>query len=682
MPGKYIRLLKQIALDRILDAKTAGVLLNAHVVQTDGGPGSGNWGHKGRPGKVGGSGKGGGRQYRGGRSDIKYVGSRGDWLNGLSGQRQHEAEKFVARMRDGRDMKLKLKDEVESLLRSGGMKADEAEKLIKERGLDKVRQDMTPEEYVMRCCPPAVKRNLLDYMAEARGWDEHAGKLIDENLSDDEKRLVEALGNKYGMAFIGNVGIPDDSSMTDQWDPEDLAFWQDMKSKAMDGPTSGKEPPEELMYEAGLKERPKRAINIEWATGRELAAEIRLRTISRTQRGTYEEVMDLWKHPGEVEELEKKAFKETENYDFRRYYELMRYMEDKIEHSKLGDELSTLWRRPSDELQKNLTEDEYKKLEELSKEAADKWTTLPKYIRNQMRYPEAVEAFALMNKALGGADCIDIAREATKAYREKAKQEEEEKKRLEEERKKRLEEAERQIEEHHQASLKVFEAGKTERAKKYASAKDSNDVARIMSEGGIFAKDAEADMTGVDVECARAVADSYERVVSRFPFLAGTLGKLTPNEKRYNVYACCYSYLGGGIDLNASQMFFGNIEKIKRNYEGNVASNYHPKGTDYTSVVTHELGHALDGYLTRKGILGGEIRTKTSGFSGKLRLKVLKKLGLHLRDVGSGCSQYATENAMEWFAECFAEAMHSDNPRPMAKEMMRQLEQIIQEEGL
>ena len=70
------------------------------------------------------------------------------------------------------------------------------------------------------------------------------------------------------------------------------------------------------------------------------------------------------------------------------------------------------------------------------------------------------------------------------------------------------------------------------------------------------------------------------------------------------------------------------------------------------------------------------------GFSGKLRFKVLKKLGLHLRDVGSGCSQYATENAMEWFAECFAEAMHSDNPRPMAKEMMRQLEQIIQEEGL
>lgn len=30
----------------------------------DGGPGSGNFGHKGRPGKKGGSGKGGGKHYR------------------------------------------------------------------------------------------------------------------------------------------------------------------------------------------------------------------------------------------------------------------------------------------------------------------------------------------------------------------------------------------------------------------------------------------------------------------------------------------------------------------------------------------------------------------------------------------------------------------------------------------
>ena len=45
-------------------------------------------------------------------------------------------------------------------------------------------------------------------------------------------------------------------------------------------------------------------------------------------------------------------------------------------------------------------------------------------------------------------------------------------------------------------------------------------------------------------------------------------------------------------------------------------------------------------------------------------------------------SRYATKNAYEWFAECFAEGMTSENPRPMAKECMRQLDEILRKEGL
>lgn len=42
-------------------------------IHQDGGPGSGNWGHGGRPGKVGGSASGGGKAYRIG---TKKAGSR------------------------------------------------------------------------------------------------------------------------------------------------------------------------------------------------------------------------------------------------------------------------------------------------------------------------------------------------------------------------------------------------------------------------------------------------------------------------------------------------------------------------------------------------------------------------------------------------------------------------------
>lgn len=48
--------------------------LISRLFSTDGGPGSGNFGHKGRPGMVGGSGAGGGKAFRTQTSEGKYVG--------------------------------------------------------------------------------------------------------------------------------------------------------------------------------------------------------------------------------------------------------------------------------------------------------------------------------------------------------------------------------------------------------------------------------------------------------------------------------------------------------------------------------------------------------------------------------------------------------------------------------
>ena len=114
-------------------------------IEEDGGPGSGNWSHKGRPGKRGGSGKGGGKQYRGGREDILYTGSRHDWLNGLKGEKQHEAQQFMENMRG---------------------------RFVSEEDLKK-----TAEQCVMEESGPLGmehREQMLKYMSEARSWDEHA----------------------------------------------------------------------------------------------------------------------------------------------------------------------------------------------------------------------------------------------------------------------------------------------------------------------------------------------------------------------------------------------------------------------------------------------------------------------------------------------------------------------------
>lgn len=54
-------------------------------------------------------------------------------------------------------------------------------------------------------------------------------------------------------------------------------------------------------------------------------------------------------------------------------------------------------------------------------------------------------------------------------------------------------------------------------------------------------------------------------------------------------------------------------------------------------------------------------------------------MGSKYRTLESEVSGYATKDAMEWFAECFSEYMCSDNPRPVAQEFGRQLEEMLAE---
>lgn len=223
----------------------------------DGGPGSGNFGHKGRPGKRGGSGPGGGKQYRGGRSDIGYFSSRKDWLNGLQGEKQHEAVRFIAKAKATYNSKLEAKKKIESLANRGLLTYPEAEERIKAGKLDAVSEGMTPEEYIMKCHPLVSDRHkMLNMMAESRSWPETAKRLMDENLSDDEKKIVEHLADKYGILDSDGTKVPDDRGSIANWNKEDAEAWLDLKSKALGGPTSGKDIPDELQYEAGIKERP------------------------------------------------------------------------------------------------------------------------------------------------------------------------------------------------------------------------------------------------------------------------------------------------------------------------------------------------------------------------------------------------------------------------------------------
>lgn len=88
--------------------KDEAIRLMNRVLNLDGGPGSGNFGHKGRPGKVGGSGEGGGSAFRTQSSGGSYVGvQKAAAFRGIKkvAQKSKDTHDFISNLsREQRDM--------------------------------------------------------------------------------------------------------------------------------------------------------------------------------------------------------------------------------------------------------------------------------------------------------------------------------------------------------------------------------------------------------------------------------------------------------------------------------------------------------------------------------------------------------------------------------------------------
>ena len=143
-------------------------------------------------------------------------------------------------------------------------------------------------------------------------------------------------------------------------------------------------------------------------------------------------------------------------------------------------------------------------------------------------------------------------------------------------------------------------------------------------------------------------------------------------------YAQCSMGLGhGGVTLN--RKWFGDVQKLIDSYNRDLASGWHPPGTDWKSIVTHEYGHAIDDLLTSTYRAAGLKNAwgVPKSVSADLRPKVMKACGLKVSDARKEVSQYGAKNPQEWFAEAFCEGMRSANPRPVATELMKRLTEII-----
>ena len=182
-------------------------------------------------------------------------------------------------------------------------------------------------------------------------------------------------------------------------------------------------------------------------------------------------------------------------------------------------------------------------------------------------------------------------------------------------------------------------------------------------------------------EGARLICETADMVYEKFPGFAGFVGGA--NEDDDTSYAGYYG--SGSVHINPS--IFDESERY--NDGGGEDPEIKARGQFIRArgVVAHELSHGLDAYLCKKfpNVVDSVYYASSDGRGNYMDTvakaifeKAAKNLGEKKSDFKQKISRYACKNDIEAFAEAMSEYIVSENPRPEAREIGRQVEYLIQ----
>ena len=199
---------------------------------------------------------------------------------------------------------------------------------------------------------------------------------------------------------------------------------------------------------------------------------------------------------------------------------------------------------------------------------------------------------------------------------------------------------------------------------------------------------AEVNLKGVDPDLADSTVKNIEMVINRYPTTKDAYAGFTTDEPSPGYFSsegkegvmACYSTSTKMIHLN--NKYYSNKEEFEKKYKNSVEKKHSPEGTTVDSVIVHEMGHAIDRYLSLQTMDAFKVNWGADSVSTRLwnnNIKNAKKKGEPLtgKSITDGLSRYATKNAEEYFAEGFSEYMTSSNPRPMAQKVGKHMEMYI-----
>lgn len=189
-------------------------------------------------------------------------------------------------------------------------------------------------------------------------------------------------------------------------------------------------------------------------------------------------------------------------------------------------------------------------------------------------------------------------------------------------------------------------------------------------------------LKGCDPEVAEMVVASAEKVINRYPKAKDAFGGFTTDDIN-DVFTgdsktmACFNEHTKNIHMNTK--YFGDKQYFEEAFTRSVEKQYHPVGVDYSSVVVHEMGHALDSYVSFENFGFFKVVYEGDRVSTRIwnnEIKAAKKAGKPLKgsDITAALSRYAASDPGEHFAEGFSEYICSASPRPLATKIGKRLD--------
>ena len=214
--------------------------------------------------------------------------------------------------------------------------------------------------------------------------------------------------------------------------------------------------------------------------------------------------------------------------------------------------------------------------------------------------------------------------------------------------------------------------------KRIAEAEDR--IRSILNDGAVV------NLEGIDPENAEPIERSIAKVLERYPTTKDAFAGFSTddsNDKYFTEHQtaiACYDPNTRMIHLNKAK--YSNRAELEKSYNEAVEKKHFPAGTTCDSSIVHEMGHAIDRYVSQKTInewdfnWGGE-RVSRRLWNNDIKNAQKKGEPMTGKSITEGLSRYAGSKPAEYLAEGFSEWITSPNPRPMAASIGKRLETYI-----